>query len=78
MRAAIGLRVEDVPASCIDWPALAPEIEDLIARHANVDGDQVAMFVYEVHDEDGEIDELVLDFDDDEPWVVDVPVGAYL
>lgn len=78
MRAALGLRVEDVPARCIDWPAIGPEIEDLIARHARVDGDQVALFVYEADDEDGDIDELVVDFDDDDPWVVDVPVGAYL
>lgn len=81
MRAALGLRVDDVPAEAIDWRALAPEIEDLIARYANVDGDQVGLHIYEVFDESDDfaddIDELVLDWGDD-PRVVDVAVGAYL
>jgi hypothetical protein len=79
MKALLVLIIEDTPADAVPWPAIAPELEDLVARHLELDGDQVGLRVLAVTDTDEEPDATL--FDDlwyDEPLVVDVPVGAYL
>jgi hypothetical protein len=84
MKALIVVIIEDTPAAAVHWPALGPEIEDLAARHLGLDGDQVGLRILAVTDDDdpdvvGSFGEELEDlWWDDDPLVVDVPVGAYL
>jgi hypothetical protein len=78
MKAAVVLIIEDTPAGAVDWPALGPEIEDAIARQLRLDADQVGLHILAVADDEDVEDFTLDDLWDDEPLVVDVPVGAYL